>query len=86
MSESNDTRAHFYTREEAAELLKVSLSTIGREIRGGKLYAFRVGRGLRVPAQAIEDYAANKVYGSPDDPLACSEHGTYPPTPSILGE
>lgn len=83
MSKLDDTPV-LYTREEVAQILKVSLSTVGREIRSGRLYSFRVGRGLRIPADALKRYAEQKAYLSSDLPNERPDFGTYPPTPSLL--
>jgi excisionase family DNA binding protein len=44
----------FYTPKEAAELLKVSERTVRRWIEEGKLSAWRFGRQLRIPVEALE--------------------------------
>lgn len=83
MSKSDDAPV-LYTREEVAKILKVSLSTVGREIRAGRIYSFRVGRGLRVPAAALQRYAEQKAYLSSDKVEDMPDFATYPPTPSLL--
>jgi excisionase family DNA binding protein len=46
----------FYTPKEAAALLKVSERTVRRWIEEGKLPAWRFGRQLRIPAEALEQF------------------------------
>lgn len=41
------------TVKEVAGLLRVHVNTIYNWIRGGKLYAFKVGRDWRIPKEAI---------------------------------
>jgi len=59
----------FYTVREVAELLKVSQATIRRLIKAGKLEAYRVGKQLRIPAEAVRGILENpkdyrpKIYG-----------------------
>jgi len=54
----------FYTPKEAAELLKVSERTVRRWIGEGKLSAWRFGRQLRIPVEALIEF------GQPTDPKA----------------
>lgn len=44
----------FFTPREVSELLRVSVYTVRRWIRQGDLPAYKVGRGWRVSATAIE--------------------------------
>lgn len=48
----------FITINEAADLLGVSSSTVRRCIEDGRLAAFRLGRVIRVPREALDDMAA----------------------------
>ena len=41
---------------EAAEMLRLSVKTIRREIQSGNLPALRIGRYLRVRVVALENY------------------------------
>lgn len=73
-----------YTRNEVADMLRVSLSTVGNLITSGDLYAVRVGSVYRVPHYALEDF----IQGKPpryrrDKPLAADD-GSLPPTDSLL--
>jgi hypothetical protein len=50
------------TKSEAAELWKVSVKTIERNMR--ELCALRVGRGIRIPLRAIKDYQhRSRIHG-----------------------
>ncbi len=42
--------------EEVAKFLKVSERTVLREIKAGKIKAFRVGRSLRFKREEVEKY------------------------------
>ena len=46
----------FFTPREVSELLRVSFYTVRRWIRQGDLPAYKVGRGWRVSATAIEEW------------------------------
>lgn len=49
------TEAPLMTLADAAEYLSVSETTVRRMVSGGKLRAFRLGRGLRfVPSDVID--------------------------------
>ncbi len=45
-----------YTTEEAAQVLRISTRTILRAIKAGQIKAKRVGRGYRIPKDALEAY------------------------------
>jgi excisionase family DNA binding protein len=49
----------FYTVEEVAEQLGVSLATIRRAIRDGRLATHRFGRAVRIAADDLETFLAN---------------------------
>lgn len=44
------------TVQQVAKLLKVSKNTAYRLVRSGTLRSIRVGRQIRVPRSALEDY------------------------------
>ncbi|MBI2237730.1 MAG: helix-turn-helix domain-containing protein [Actinobacteria bacterium] len=48
--------ARFVTVNEVADLLRVSRMTVYRLIRQGDLPAVRVGRGYRLPEEAVHRY------------------------------
>lgn len=74
-----------YTRAEVADILKVSLSTVGRAIKEGELYAFKAGRQVRIPGYAFDAYQRGE---RPDRPMRGTEPSTdtWPPTPSLLDD
>ena len=51
-----DDPARLLTTNEAAELLQVSPDFIGKEIRLGRLAAYRVGREWRVSREQLETW------------------------------
>lgn len=78
-------RPRFYTVPQVCDMLQVSRATLYRATKRGDLYALRVGRALRYPAEAIAAYTA----GEPFDPeggsyMGRSDVATWPPTPSLL--
>lgn len=74
-----------YTRQEVADMLKVSLSTVGLMVSARRIYHIRVGRAIRIPEFAVEDYIAGRAPAWPADPLA-QDSGEADPTPSLFTE
>ena len=74
-----------YTRQEAAERLSVSLSTLTRLCKLGQLRVVRVGRSVRIPRDSVVDYVNGRPGTAFDDrkPEAPSL-STWPPTPSLF--
>jgi putative molybdopterin biosynthesis protein len=50
------TEETFYSLERVAKMLQVSERTIMREIKAGKIRAFKVGRALRFTPEAVREY------------------------------
>ena len=48
----------FYTISDIAILFAVSEQTVRKWIKEGKLQSFKVGRGVRVTAEALRNYLA----------------------------
>lgn len=46
----------FYTVEQVAELLQVHWQTVLNYIKGGKLEAVKLGRGYRIPQEALDKF------------------------------
>lgn len=59
-----------YTPKEVAEMLKVNERTVRRWVRTGQLRAYRFGRQLRIPAEALEEFGRPPAAGGEDDWLA----------------
>lgn len=75
-----------YTRNEVADMLKVSLSTVGNLITSGQLFAVRIGSMYRVPDYAVQDFLAGRPpRGRDGDPLT-HDDAVLPTTPSLLAE
>lgn len=72
-----------FTRNEVAERLKVSLSTVGMLITSGQIYSVKVGNTYRVPDWALEDYINGRPSRRSGDPMR-QDDGTLPTTPSLL--
>jgi excisionase family DNA binding protein len=58
MQQGEGKGRQLYTKEEAAELLRVSPVTVHRHIKEGKLGSYRMGSRVLVSASHIEDYLA----------------------------
>lgn len=55
----------FFTVEQVAELLQVHWQTVLNYIKSGKLDAVRLGKGYRIPEEAINKFVKkNKVANS----------------------
>ena len=48
-----------YTLEEVQDVLKVGRRTLYNYIKGGKLYAVKVGKSWRVSHEALRDFIAS---------------------------
>jgi excisionase family DNA binding protein len=46
----------FYSLEQVAKMLQVSERTVMREIKAGKIEAFKVGKALRFTPEAVQTY------------------------------
>lgn len=53
------TQKH-WTKQQVADLLAVSVQTIGRLIRNKELEAIRIGRQVRIPEESVLSYLARK--------------------------
>lgn len=76
-----------YSRQEAADRLSVSLSTLTRMCAAGHLQTVRIGRSVRIPRDSVVAY----IQGAPARPhdaraADAPSLSTWPPTPSLLGE
>jgi excisionase family DNA binding protein len=50
----------YYSLEEVAQILRISERTVTREIRAGKIRAFKAGRALRFTPEAVQEYIKNQ--------------------------
>ena len=75
------------TRREAAEFLRVSVSTVQRLYEKGEIRAVHVGRQVRIPRADLERIVRGEAPAHDPGPAA-PEHAedlsTWPPTPSLL--
>lgn len=67
-----------YTREQLTEILQVSLSTVGTLITSKQIFSIRVGKSIRVPEWALDDYMAGRPAYVPEDPLKEPDNYEYP--------
>lgn len=75
------------TRQESAELLRVSLTTLTRLTKAGQLGYVKVGRQVRIPRASLDRYLAGSApERGPVNPLRDPELSTWPPTESLLSE
>jgi len=45
---------NFYTMQELADILRISLPTVKRMQKAGKIKLIRVGRQVRIPGEEVE--------------------------------
>ena len=50
-----------YTRQEAAEKLKISLSTLDKFLFSGQMKAFRVGRQVSITEQSLQEFLDDHI-------------------------
>lgn len=67
-----------YTREQLTDILQVSLTTVGNLITAGDIFSIRVGKSIRVPQWALDDYLAGRPAYKPGDPLSEPDYYEYP--------
>ena len=53
-----------YTREEAAEILKISVPTLDRLIAEGELEVYKFRRNVRVTKEQIQTFLNNYIYSA----------------------
>lgn len=56
---STTTQKH-WTKQQVADLLAVSVQTVGRLIKNDDLKAIRIGRQVRIPEESVLTYLARK--------------------------
>lgn len=78
------TSKNLLTRQEAADRLRVSLTTMSGLIKAGKIYVLRFERRVRIPEEALDAFVRGDGPDPDVDALAKPSMDTYPPTPSIL--
>ena len=69
-----------YTAEMLAERWECSAETVRQLVRSGRLQGFRVGRMIRIPAHAVEEY---ECQGSASDDCAAASVSTGPTRPVL---
>jgi len=54
----------FLTLDEAAKILKVNPTTIGRRVQRGEIAAIHIGRSVRIRRQDLEDFIVAHLEGN----------------------
>lgn len=80
------TSRNLLTRKEAAERLRVSLTTMSKLITEGRIYVLRFERQVRIPEEALDAFVRGSGPEPAADPITAPSMDTYPPTPSLLTE
>lgn len=53
-----EVQARLLTVDQAAKALSVSRATVWRLVAAGRLEAVHIGRSVRIPAEALDDFVA----------------------------
>jgi excisionase family DNA binding protein len=61
MSAISMTREQYYTADEVAQILRVSVRTVHRLIKRGELEAFTIDRDYRIPQSALDNWIARRT-------------------------
>lgn len=73
-----------YSRQEVADMLGVSLSTVGNLVTAKEIYSTRIGgKIVRIPDWAVNDYIEGRPAYTPENPLA-ERDGELEPTDSMF--
>ena len=56
-----------YTKQEVSEMLKVSIQTIDREIKKGKLKRLKIGARVLIAEDDLKEYLSNAKKEEPND-------------------
>jgi len=48
-----------YTRQETADFLNISLPTLDKRLQLGEIESFKVGRAVRIPKKAVQEYMSS---------------------------
>lgn len=80
---STESPNDLLTRQEVADMLKISVSTVQNLYMAGHIASHRVGRHVRITRQAVWDYL-NGVKRETPKWTAEQDVSTWPPTPSLL--
>lgn len=80
------TTGSMLTRQQVADELSVSISTVGNLIRSRAIYALQVGSTYRIPREVLDAYKRGEPcpYGTSTGPETDPDVTTWPPTPSLL--
>ena len=59
----------YLTVKEVAKQLEMSAYFVYEEVRGGKLFAYRFGRTIKIPPESVEKYIKSKAVTPPLPPV-----------------
>lgn len=80
---TNMTSRNLLTRDEVAQRLRCSITTVSRMLSSGELYSVRIQRRVLIPEEALDAWVRGEQIVA-DDPMRQPEPGTWPPTGSLL--
>ena len=82
---STESPNDLLTRQEVADMLKISVSSVQNLYTAGHIASHRVGRHVRITRRAVWDYLEGVKREAPTWSTA-EDMSTWPPTPSMLEE
>lgn len=74
-----------YSRQEAAEFLRVSVKWLDEMVKRGELYNVRTGKRRLFPRAALVAFVRGETF-SPQGSIDADDTTTWPPTPSIFNK
>lgn len=80
---STESPNDLLTRQEVADMLKISVSSVQNLYTAGHIASHRVGRHVRITRRAVWDYL-NGVKRDTPDWSGAHDVSTWPPTPSLF--
>lgn len=83
-NERPDDPNELLTRQETAKVLSVSVSTIQNLCNSKRLGSYRIGRSVRIPRRAIQDFLEGRRPAMLPAPFEREDLSTDPPTESLL--
>lgn len=81
-----DTLRPMLTRQQVADHLHLSLSTVGIMLRTGELHSVQIRGQYRVPRESLDAYLRGEPSPYAGSGIHAPDTDTWPPTPSMLGE
>lgn len=73
---------HLYTRDEAAEFLRITTTWLTELTKTEQVHSIKIGRRRLYPRAALTAYIRGETF---DAGISGDDPATWPPTPSMFG-